>query len=403
MLPNSKEETMKFTKSEIEKLTMPGGKTDHIEWDDTTPGFGVRVRASGEKYYIAQYRLGKKQGRETIGHVGKFDQVDDARKLAKKVFDLAASGVNPAAVRGEVERKASQGIVPLMDRFLAARKNGWSEKYHEDNERYLKILFKKLHAKALTEVARVDVSEALAAIQAENGDTTRNRARSALSAFYNWAIGEGLCEHNPVERTNKAPENERDRELSKAELRKLWHALDADVFCQDERDVVRLMILTLQRAAQIGDLTKTEINFPDKRLQYQRQRVKNKKGGKHIIPLASVAHRIISSRDLKDRDFVFGKWDSGFANYTHLKEKIDGIVKFNEPWIFHDLRRTGKTAMSEDLEVAGEVSEAILNHGKKDMDKVYNNAQYLKQKLAALTKWEGYVMEVVREGKLAAA
>jgi hypothetical protein len=47
---------------------------------------------------------------------------------------------------------------------------------------------------------------------------------------------------------------------------------------------------------------------------------------------------------------------------------------------FHRMR--WKTAMSEDLEVMGEVSESILNHSKKDMDKVYNNANYLKQKLA---------------------
>ena len=51
--------------------------------------------------------------------------------------------------------------------------------------------------------------------------------------------------------------------------------------------------------------------------------------------------------------------------------------------------------MSEDLEVMGEVSESILNHSKKDMDKVYNNANYLKQKLAALTKWEDHVLKIV--------
>jgi hypothetical protein len=60
---------------------------------------------------------------------------------------------------------------------------------------------------------------------------------------------------------------------------------------------------------------------------------------------------------------------------------------------FHRMR--WKTAMSEDLEVMGEVSESILNHSKKDMDKVYNNANYLKQKLAALTKWEDHVLKIV--------
>jgi hypothetical protein len=51
--------------------------------------------------------------------------------------------------------------------------------------------------------------------------------------------------------------------------------------------------------------------------------------------------------------------------------------------------RAARRLRGADLEVIGEVSESILNHSKKDMDKVYNNANYLKQKLAALTKWEG--------------
>ena len=57
--------------------------------------------------------------------------------------------------------------------------------------------------------------------------------------------------------------------------------------------------------------------------------------------------------------------------------------------------------MSEDLDVIGEVSESILNHSKKDMDKVYNNANYLKQKLAALAKWEDHVMKIVSQKAVA--
>jgi integrase len=255
----------------------------------------------------------------------------------------------------------------------------------------LKVYFKGLHSKALTEITRPDVSDELATIQKERGDTSRNRARAALSAFFSWCIGEGLCEFHPVERTNKAPEVARDRELSPAELRRIWHALDRDEFSRDERDVVRLMILTLQRESQIGDLKVAEITDDGTRLTWQRDRQKNKSLRKHVIPLAPVALAIMEKRELKDRTYVFGKWDSGFANYTHAKEKLEEVVKFNTAWVFHDLRRTGKTAMSEHLDVPGEISEALLSHGKRDMDAVYNNSQYLRQKLEALTKWESYV------------
>ncbi|MDH2354891.1 integrase arm-type DNA-binding domain-containing protein [Bradyrhizobium sp. SSUT112] len=384
---------MKFTEANVRSFKAPAGKSDHIEFDESMPGFGLRVRGSGRKYYIVQYRVGTKAGRTTLGDASKVT-LSDAKAHAKRIFDMVAAKINPATHRTKAAAKASQTFDRYIELFLTAFKSEWATKYHNDNKRALEVHFKGLHGLPLDDIEIENVAAELAGIR-KIGTTTMNRSRSALSKFFNWAIGEGLCKHNPVDKTNKAPEVQRDRELSQSELRRLWKALASDGFSDDERDVVKLMILTLQRESQIGDLKAAEINLSEQRVEFPKQRVKNKKGGKHIVPLAPLAYRILSSRKLDDRTMVFGRWDTGFANYTHLKEKIDDIVKFNEPWVFHDLRRTGKTAMSEDLDVMGEVSEAILNHSKKDMDRVYNNANYLRQKLAALTKWEAHVMSVV--------
>jgi Arm DNA-binding domain len=72
---------VKFTKTRLDDLSLPAGKTDHIEWDDELPGFRVRIRESGAKYFIAQYRIGQKQGRENIGKVAAIE-IDAARKEA---------------------------------------------------------------------------------------------------------------------------------------------------------------------------------------------------------------------------------------------------------------------------------------------------------------------------------
>jgi integrase len=384
---------VKFTETNVKSFKLPAGKSDHIEFDETMPGFGLRLRSGGGKYYIAQYRVGTKTGRTTLGNASKVT-LADAKVHAKKLFDLAAQKINPAALRTKAAAKASQTLDRYVDPFLAAFKSEWAAKYYNDNARALKVHFKGLHGMALDDIQIADVALELAEIR-KTGTTTMNRARATLSKFFNWAIGEGFCKHNPVDKTNKAPEVQRDRELSRHELRSVWNALASDVFSDDERDVFKLMILTLQREGQIGNMKVSEINFDERRVEFPKKRVKNKKGGKHVIPLASMAYEIFSSRKLDERSMVFGKWDTGFANYTHLKEKIDEIVKLNEPWHMHDIRRTGKTAMSEDLDVIGEVSESILNHSKKDMDKVYNNANYLRQKLAALTKWEEHVMKIV--------
>ena len=40
---------MKLTAKTIAGIRLPAGKTDHIEWDDDLPGFGLRLRGSGDR------------------------------------------------------------------------------------------------------------------------------------------------------------------------------------------------------------------------------------------------------------------------------------------------------------------------------------------------------------------
>ena len=54
-----------------------------------------------------------------------------------------------------------------------------------------------------------------------------------------------------------------------------------------------------------------------------------------------------------------------------------------------------KTVMSDRLDVRSEVSESLLNHVKQGLEAVYNNAQYLRQKRAALELWTDYLRPVI--------
>jgi hypothetical protein len=63
---------------------MPASKSDHIEWDDSLPGFGVRLRGTSKRWTV-QYRGGTKQRRESLGDVRKV-KLEDARKIARQRF-----------------------------------------------------------------------------------------------------------------------------------------------------------------------------------------------------------------------------------------------------------------------------------------------------------------------------
>jgi hypothetical protein len=93
---------MKFTTDKVAVLTRPPGKTDHIEWDDEVPGFGVRLRGETKRWVI-QYRIGAQQRRESLGDTRKV-RLDDARKIARHRFAQAELGTDPAGDCGAVAR-----------------------------------------------------------------------------------------------------------------------------------------------------------------------------------------------------------------------------------------------------------------------------------------------------------
>ncbi|MFL5022678.1 MAG: Arm DNA-binding domain-containing protein, partial [Microvirga sp.] len=67
MLPS--EAMMRLTKPNVARLTLPPGKSEFLVFDDALPGFGLRIRAGGKRTWIAQYRVGSKQRRVSIGTV----------------------------------------------------------------------------------------------------------------------------------------------------------------------------------------------------------------------------------------------------------------------------------------------------------------------------------------------
>src|SRR5262245_45716446 len=85
---------MEFTTASVAAFAVPKGKSEAIAWDDTLPGFGLRVRSGGSKTWVAQYRLGPQQRRESLGDVRKV-KLEDARKIARKRFASVELGVDP--------------------------------------------------------------------------------------------------------------------------------------------------------------------------------------------------------------------------------------------------------------------------------------------------------------------
>ena len=113
---------MRFTKDTATKLTLPPGKSDHLAWDPSLPGFGIRLRGHAKRWVI-QYRIHGRQRREAIGDLRKVE-LSDARRIAKQRFASVELGVDPAAERTKARAEAANlelTVGRVAEQYLAAK------------------------------------------------------------------------------------------------------------------------------------------------------------------------------------------------------------------------------------------------------------------------------------------
>jgi len=384
---------MRFTQANVNNFEPPEGKADHWEPDEALEGFGIRYR-NGNGVYGIRYYIGKKDGRLSLGKITQV-KLDAARDAARKQFALLAERMDPGTERAKAVAKVTGTIEPLIDDFKAfLERNGRSPSYLAENERSLRRYFKALHRFAPADINRSMVAKELSKIRADRGPIAADRSRAHLSKFFNWAIGEGLAESNPVSGTNKTGSTARERVLQDKELIAIWRKLGDD----DYGDILRLLILTGARRDEIGSLSRSEINLAHKQIELPGSRTKS--GVDHIIPLSPLVLSILKAREEREgSDFVFGRGDGGFSGWSQSKERLDEKLNLSEGWVLHDFRRTLSTVMHDRLQVAPHVVEAVLGHisgHRGGVAGVYNKAQYLDQKREALVSYADHIKALTR-------
>lgn len=253
---------------------------------------------------------------------------------------------------------------------------------------------------ALSAVDRQVIAAHLRVITKESGPVSANRARGTLSSFYAWAIGEGLCEDNPVIGTNQHKENPRARSLVNikeggtvdcGELVSVWLALPDN----DYGNIVKLLTLIGCRKEEIGDLVWSEIDLEARTITLPPERTKNKQ--QHVVPLPSAAVEILKAIPRRaGRDFVFGIGRRGLQDWTKPKARLDEAVQLKTPWVVHDLRRTVRTGLGG-LGVLPHVAEAGLNHLPAKLIRTYDRNPYTAEKRAALELWANHLAVAIAQ------
>jgi integrase len=311
-------------------------------------------------------------------------------------------GYDPQAEREQKRRQAAHTLRSVAEAHLEARRPEWRDRTYVETERYLLTgeYFRPLLNTPIADITRADVSARLRAIIRANGPVAANRARSAISSLFSWAMGEGLVDSNPTIGTNapKVPAP-RERVLSDPELAAIWRA------CGDDQDgrVIRLLMLTAARRAEIGGMAWSEIDLDKGTWTLPASRAKNHRA--HTLPLTQAAIEIITATPrLVGRDELFG-WhaSAGFTRWAQAKIDIDARLGDSVvgPWRFHDLRRSTATRLC-DLGVMPHVVEQILNHRsghRRGIVAVYNKSAYEGAVRNAMIMWSDHIRTLIEGGE----
>ena len=385
---------MKLTPVTIRALVLPPSVSEKTYFCDTLPGFGLRLRASGAKSLVVQYKIGRKNRRLVLGPAESLD-LGKARASARDILAKVRLGQDPAGARLAERRKAETAFGALLPRYIERKAGRLKPRSLVEARRHLEAHAKPLHGLAVESIDRRTLAILLGKIAENSGPFAANRVRASLSGFFMWLMREGITENNLVLATNKAVEAPpRDRVISDAELAQIWNALDDGPYST----IVKLLMLTGARREEIGGLKWSEIDFDRALIVLPGARTKT--GRVHRIPLVPIALATITAQprrmnaDGTPRDSIFGRGDRSWKNWSASKDELNARIDPPIPgWRLHDFRRSLSTALYGRFDVQPHVIESALGHAQGGIAGVYNKADYLDLRRIALQRWSDHLVQ----------
>jgi integrase len=391
---------MKLTTADI---ALPNGKRDHIAFDATLKGFGLRIRRlSGGRIarsWIIQYRQHGHTRRMIIADAEKVTAAP-ARERARKLLAAVELGGDPQGEKCDRRAKDTNSLRSVISDFIAQK-----TKVKPSTLRMLRgylegpaqgPYLKPLHGMPIDRVTRKDIAARLLAVAKATGEPTAIALRAKLSGLFGWAMEMGLCEVNPVIGSYRPPQQKtRERVLKDAELRSIWRALGDD----DYGRVIKLLILTGCRREEIAGMAWCEFDQGTWTLPAAR----SKNGRPHALPVTDLMQEIVDAVPHRaGNDLLFGyRGKRGFGDWSKCKRALDDKLDLPK-WVIHDLRRSVATGMGNNLGIQPHVVEEILNHQsghKRGVAGIYNRSPYEREVRAGMALWCDHIRALIEGGE----
>lgn len=335
----------KITKRVVDALPAKGSGQDRFVWDSELRGFGIRIKPSGAKTFLIQYRNVHGQTRRmVIGRVGTLTP-EEARTLARDALAGVAKGADPSAER-HAARKAMK-VAELCDWYVDAAEKGHilgrsghpikASTLAMDRSRIETHVKPLLGSRAVQSLTTHDIEKMQADIaagktarkrsgrggEAVGGPGAASRTAGMVRTIFGHAKHKRLIPTNPASGMRRLADKKRDRRLSPEELETLGRAIQEASAAGENRTAlaaIRFLLLTGFRRMETLALHRSWLDpkarcvrFPDTKSRVQ------------VRPIGRAAIECLAEADLpKDSEWVFPA-DRGDGHFVGVVKVLDRV------------------------------------------------------------------------------
>lgn len=384
--------------------------------DLLTPGLTIEVLGSGKKRWLYRRVVARKKVVAVVfGRLFPLYTIADAREWARGLNEKAEAGIDPRVAMREEKVRAGMTVERAHQLYMAAVRDGRSSRAKRRNKtrtiedklgiyrRDIAPKIGQLSVYAVTEadlVRLVDAKGKVAKVRA-------NRLAAELKVFFGWAASlRGLevgLQTDPSKRLGdlRFPESARSRRLSLLELEWFLKAV-----VDEPRHFQRGMLLWLLTAARITEVVQARSReVVDGVWTIPSDRAKNDRA--HSIALGPWGQALAHSDDewLFPAERVAGPRNNSVWYKARDRVLARMAIIAGHPiahFTPHDFRRTARSNTKR-LKVDFETAEAMMNHLRSGMERIYDGYEMEEEKAAWFLRWEQEIVGIARRAGVAGA